>query len=72
MKSIARIHQQTLDILARMSRRPHTTRESMDKVIRIHNGYLRAAAGCFGHLECATLTPSQINASLTLSQYRGY
>lgn len=48
MKSLTRIHQQTLDILSGMHRRSHTLPATLDRVIDIHNRYVSNILCLFG------------------------
>lgn len=61
MKSFARIHQQTLDILQGIARRrdQRAYDRFADRVIRAHNAYLDNICARFRVLDGSRLTPSQ-------------
>lgn len=69
LKSLAQIHQQTLDILSRLSVRPHTTSAHMDRIVRIHNRYIENACRLFGVLDASQLTADEFNSGLPRCVY---
>lgn len=46
-KSLTQIHQQTIDILDRLGRRNHTSPDTFDRVIAIHNHYYDNVADAY-------------------------
>ncbi|MBJ2188122.1 MAG: hypothetical protein JFR41_05790 [Muribaculaceae bacterium] len=71
MKSFARIHQQTLDILQGIARRrdQRAYDRFADRVIRAHNAYLDNICARFRVLDGSRLTPSQLNAPMSRNFY---
>lgn len=60
-KSLAQIHQQTLDIFCRLDARKHTLTTTIDKLTQIHNHYAENIAAYFGIISAAYLTVPQWN-----------
>lgn len=71
MKSFARIHQQTLDILQGIARRrdQRAYDRFADRVIRARNAYLDNICARFRVLDGSRLTPSQLNAPMSRNFY---
>ena len=59
-KSIATIHQQTLDLLSALGRRTATTDAIVEHVIRTHNRYLARICRAFGATHISVLTARQL------------
>ncbi len=69
MKSMSNIHQQTLNILVRMSSRRHSSPEAMDAVVEIHNRYLANICRHFGVPDVSRLSLAQANTMLPCRVY---
>lgn len=59
MKSIAQIHQQTLDLAARLFDRKYTLDRTVNMVYRAHNRYLKNIAALNGVTSVSSLTSIQ-------------
>lgn len=59
-KSIATIHQQTLELLSALGRRPATTDAIVEHVIRTHNRYLDRICRALGATHISVLTARQL------------
>lgn len=68
-KSIATIHQQTLDLLSALSRRTATTDAIVDHVIRTHNRYLDRICRAFGATHISVLTARQLRKPVVHAVY---
>lgn len=70
MKTFAAIHQQTLDIIARLGRRPHTGTEAFERVIHIHNTYAANICALAGVAHLWQLGTEALTRPLTRTAYR--
>lgn len=68
-KSIAAIHQQTLDLLSALSRRTATTDAIVEHVIRTHNHYLDRIRRAFGATHISVLTARQLRKPVDHAVY---
>lgn len=68
-KSIAEIHQQTLDIIARLGMRRHTSSESFLSIMEIHNRYIRNICDYFGVNHPSVLSDTELALPIPATTY---
>lgn len=68
-KSIATIHQQTLDLLSAFGRRAATTDAIVEHVIRTHNRYIDRIRRAFGATHISVLTARQLRKPVDHAVY---
>lgn len=69
MKTLAQIHQQALDLISRTSLRRHADTSQFDRIVAIHNRYIRNICSIFGAADASRLTRGQWNTPLSRPAY---